>query len=145
MFVIVSFLLVCYKNVCFPSCRVIPTFSTWKNIFVFKKPTFVLFSKMPNHITLHDGQGKLPGSADFTYKGTIECLLDYCFFHDFDYFLVVMKKSAGKFFLVYQQCQTVLWGLPKNKLGEKSDMCNKVSILFMFIYGFTRREFANSN
>ena len=34
---------------------------------------------------------------------------------------------------------------PKNKLGEKSDIRNKVSILFMFIYGFTRREFANSN
>ena len=34
---------------------------------------------------------------------------------------------------------------PRNKLGEKSDMCNKVSILFMFIYGFTRREFANFN
>ena len=25
---------------------------------------------MPNHITLHDGQGKLPGSADFTYPWT---------------------------------------------------------------------------
>ena len=72
---------------------------------------------MPNHITLHDGQGKLPGSADFTYKGTIEFLLDYCFFHDFDYFLVVMKKSAGKLFFKsinnvkqsYEVCLKINW------------------------------------
>ena len=51
-----------------------------EKIFLFlKKPTFVLFSKKPNHITSHDGQGKLPGSADFTYHWSIECLYTFLF------------------------------------------------------------------
>ena len=63
--------------------------------------------------------------------------------------LSVFRGYIQENFLSNKKClklctQNTLLLCLKNKLGEKNDMCNKVSILFKFIYGLTR-EFANSN
>ena len=117
LFLIVSFLLVCYKKVCFPSCRVIPTFSMWKNIFIFKKAHICSFFKKAKSYNLARWTGQTAWVSWFYIP------LEYWMPEGHVKYKPVVKSTKSKQHQFFSQW---IWHL----LFEKSQLQNSIAFSY---------------